>query len=152
MTRHREVQGSNNVKFFVCLFFVSFLLFIFFSFACFGLEVCYFVCRFACCCCCFSYGHSKQTMSLLLLDLYYSAWRTICDSYHGFYPRPEKLFHVTDCKKDVVPANTLKRLVRKRIYKNKFSKKLYSEVGFELLQTKKSTIIIRMLYPLSYCN
>ena len=44
----------------------------------------------------FSYGHSKQTRSLLLLDLYYSAWRAICDSYHGFYPRPENLFHVTD--------------------------------------------------------
>ena len=40
----------------------------------------------------FSYGHSKQTRSLLLLDLYYSAWRTICDSYHGVYPRPENLF------------------------------------------------------------
>ena len=70
----------------------------------------------------FSYGHSKQTRSLLLLDLYYSAWRAICDSYHGFYPRPENLFHVTDCRSEgVVPANTLKRLVRKRKYKNIFS-------------------------------
>ena len=61
--------------------------------------------------------------SLLLLDLYnYSAWRAICDSYHGFYPRPENLFHVTDCRSEgVVPANTLKRLVRKRKYKNIFS-------------------------------
>ena len=42
----------------------------------------------------FPYGHSKQTRSLLLLDLYYSAWRAICDSYHRFYPRPENLFHV----------------------------------------------------------
>ena len=43
----------------------------------------------------FSYGHSKQTRSLLLLDLYnYNAWRAICDSYHGVYPRPEN--HVTD--------------------------------------------------------
>ena len=70
----------------------------------------------------FSYGHSKQTRSLLLLDLYYSAWRAICNSYHRFYPRPENLFHVTDCRKEgVVPANTLKRLVRKRKYKNIFS-------------------------------
>ena len=68
----------------------------------------------------FSYGHSKQTRSLLLLDLYYRAWRTICDSYHGFYPRPENLFLVTDGR-SVVPANTLKRLVRKRKYKNIFS-------------------------------
>ena len=58
----------------------------------------------------------------LLLDLYYSAWRAICDSYHGFYPRPENLFHVTYCRSEgVVPANTLKRLVRKRKYKNIFS-------------------------------
>ena len=46
----------------------------------------------------FPYGHSKQnskqTRSLLLLILYYSAWRAICDSYHRFYPRPENLFHV----------------------------------------------------------
>ena len=42
----------------------------------------------------FPYGNSKQTRSLLLLDLYYSAWRAICDSYHRFYPRPENLFHV----------------------------------------------------------
>ena len=63
----------------------------------------------------FPYGHSKQTRSLLLLDLYYSAWRAICDSYHGFYPRQENPFHVTDCRSEgVVPANTLKRLVRKR--------------------------------------
>ena len=40
------------------------------------------------------YGHSKQTRSLLLLDLYYSAWRATCDSYHRFYPRPENLFDV----------------------------------------------------------
>ena len=42
----------------------------------------------------FPYGHSKQTRSLLLLDLYFSAWRGICDSYHRFYPRPENRFHV----------------------------------------------------------
>ena len=42
----------------------------------------------------FSYGHSKQTRSLLLLDLYYSAWRASCDSYRRFYPRPENLFLV----------------------------------------------------------
>ena len=68
----------------------------------------------------FSYGHSKQTRSLLLLDLYYSACRAICDSYHGFYPRPENLFHVTGGRSEgVVPANTLKTLIRK--YKNIFS-------------------------------
>ena len=72
----------------------------------------------------FSYGHSKQTRLLLLLDLYYSAWRAICDSYHGFYPRPENLFHITDCRSEgVVPANTLKRLVKKRKYKTIFHKK-----------------------------
>ena len=70
----------------------------------------------------FSYGHSKQTRSLLLLDLYYSAWRAICDYYHGFNPWPENLSHVTDGRSEgVVPANTLKRLVRKRKYKNIFS-------------------------------
>ena len=44
----------------------------------------------------FPYGHSKQTRSLILLnvDLDYSPWRSICDSYHRFYPRPENLFHV----------------------------------------------------------
>ena len=42
----------------------------------------------------FPYGYSKQTRSLLLLDLYYSAWRAICDSYHRFYPQPENRFHV----------------------------------------------------------
>ena len=70
----------------------------------------------------FPYGHSKQMRPLLLLDLYHSAWRTICDSYHGFYPRQENLFLVTDGRSEgVVPANTLKRLVRKRKYKNRFS-------------------------------
>ena len=77
---------------FFCLFFVSFL-FLFFSFAFLvwkfdvlfvGLLVVAF----------FPYGHSEQTRSLLLLDLYYSVWRAICDSYHRFYPRPENLFHV----------------------------------------------------------
>ena len=66
----------------------------------------------------FSYGHSKQTRSLLLL-------------VHGvqsvtlrFYPRPENLFLVTDGRSEGgVPANTLKRLVRKRKYKNIFQKK-----------------------------
>ena len=82
-TRHREVQGSNPVIF----FFVSFLLFFFhlvwkFDVLFVGLLVVVF----------FPYGHSKQTRSLLLLDLYYSAWHAICDSYHRFYPRP--VFHV----------------------------------------------------------
>ena len=49
--------------------------------------------------------------------------RAICDSYHGFYPRPENLFHVTDCRSEgVVAANTLIRLVRKRKFKNIFIK------------------------------
>ena len=39
-------------------------------------------------CLCVFYGHNKETRSLLLLD----SWRAICDSYHGFYPRPENLF------------------------------------------------------------
>ena len=70
----------------------------------------------------FFYGHSKPTRSVFLLDLYYSAWRAICDSYHGLYPRPENLLHVTDCRSEgVVPASTWKRLVRKRKYKNIFS-------------------------------
>ena len=47
----------------------------------------------------FPYGHSKQTRSLLLLDLYYSTLRAICDSYHRFYPRPENLFHVMQPQK-----------------------------------------------------
>ena len=60
----------------------------------------------------FPYGHSKQTRSLLLLDLYYSAWRASCDSYHRFYPRPETL---CDRRSEgVVPANTLERLVKKK--------------------------------------
>ena len=50
-------------------------------------------CLSICLCVFFPYGHSKQTRSLLLLDLYYSAWRAICDSY-TFYPRPANLFHV----------------------------------------------------------
>ena len=76
----------------------------------FCLSVCLFIF--------FPYGNSKQTRSLLLLDLYYSAWRAICDSYHRFYPRPENLYRKSE---GVVPANTLKRLVRKRKYKNIFS-------------------------------
>ena len=37
---------------------------------------------------------NRRGRYLILLDLYYSAWRAICDSYHGLYPRPENLFHV----------------------------------------------------------
>ena len=68
-----------------CLFFVSFLLFFLFAFLVWKFDVLFvglFVVVF------FSYGHSKQTRSLLLLDLYYSAWCAICDSYHRFYPHP----------------------------------------------------------------
>ena len=68
--------------------FFSFL----FSFACFGLGLMF--CLSVCLLLFFPYGNSKQTRSLLLLDLYYSAWRAICDSCHRFYPRPENLFHV----------------------------------------------------------
>ena len=76
---------------FFCLFFVSFLLFFLFAFFWFGsLMFCLSVCLLVF----FLYGYSKQTRSLLLLDLYYSAWRAICDSYHRFYLRPENLFHV----------------------------------------------------------
>ena len=87
------------MRFCFCLFFVSFLLFSF-AFLVWKFDVLFIdllvVVVF--------YGHSKQTRSLLLLDqvanllpvldLYYSAWRVICDSYHRFYPRPENLFHV----------------------------------------------------------
>ena len=148
-TRHREVQGSNPVIFFFILCFFSFL---FFSFAFFlfgSLMLCLSVCLLLF----FSYGHSKQTRSLLLLDLCYSAWRAICDSYHGFIHGQRIFFTLCDCRSEgVVPANTLKRLVGKRNYKDIFSEKIYSEVGFEPLPTKKCTIIIQMLYPLSYCN
>ena len=72
----------------------------------------------------------------------------------GFTEVQNILFKACDCRSvGVVPANTLKRLVRKRKYINiYFIKKLYSEVGFELLPTKNSTIVIQMLYPLSYCT
>ena len=77
------------MRFFFCLFFVSFLLFSF-AFLVWKFDVLFIdllvVVVF--------YGHSKQTRSLLLLELYYSAWRAICDSYHRLYPRPENLFHV----------------------------------------------------------
>ena len=67
----------------------------------------------------------------------------------GFIPGQRIIFTLCDRRSEgVVPANTLKRLVRKRKYKNIFSLK----VGFELLPMKKSTIIIQKLYPLSYCN
>ena len=72
----------------------------------------------------FPYGHSKQTRSLLLLDLYYSAWRAICDSSSiiGFIHGLRIFFTLYDRRSEgVVPANTLKRLVRKRNYKNIFS-------------------------------
>ena len=61
-TRHREVQGSNPVRFF--LFILCFFSFSFFSFAflVWKFDVLLVVC--------FPYGHSKQTRSLLLLDLY----------------------------------------------------------------------------------
>ena len=74
-----------------CLFFVSFLFFFFsFSFLVWKFDVLFVGLLVVD----FPYGHSKQTRSSLLLDLYYSAWRAICDSYHRFYPRPENLFHV----------------------------------------------------------
>ena len=126
---------SRGSKFEPCenffLFILSFL-FSSFSFAFFWFGSLMF-CLSLCLLFFFSYGHSKQTRSLLLLDLYYSAWCAICDSYHWFYPRQENsfhwfyprlenLFHVTDCRSEgVVPANTLKRLVRRRKYINIFS-------------------------------
>ena len=70
----------------MCLFFFLNLLFWFGS-----LMLCLSVCLLLFF---FSYGHSKQRRSLLLLDQYYSAWRAICDSHHRFYPRPENLFRV----------------------------------------------------------
>ena len=64
----------------------------------------------------FSYGHSEQTRSLLLLDLYNSAVDVqsvtlIIGLIHG----QRIFFHITDCRSEgVVHANTLKKLVRKR--------------------------------------
>ena len=63
----------------------------------------------------FSFGHSKQTRSLLLLDLYYSAVALILGFIHD-----QRIFF-TLCysrSEGVVPANTMKRLVGKRKYKN----------------------------------
>ena len=102
---------ENFLVYYLFLFFFFFhLLFWFGSLKFVGMLVVVFF---------FSYGLSKQTRSLLLLDLYYSAWRAICESYHGFIMAS---YHVTDCRSEgVVPANTLKRLVRKRKYKNIFS-------------------------------
>ena len=90
---------------FVCLFFVSFLIFSF-AFLVWKFDVLFIdllvVVVF--------YGHSKQTRSLLLLDPYYSAWRAICDSYHRFYPRSVRLtplpYHVTT----VLPLRILNNL------------------------------------------
>ena len=99
---------------FFCLFFVSFLLFSF-AFLVWKFDVLFIdllvVVVF--------YGHSKQTRSLLLLDLYYSAWHAVCYSYHS---GQRIFFTLCDCRSEgFVPANTLKRLVRKRKYKNIFS-------------------------------
>ena len=58
-------------------------------------------------------------------------------------------FKSCDCRSEgVVPANTyLKRLVRKRKFrKHIFHKKMYSEVGFELLPTKNITFKIQVFY------
>ena len=69
-TRHREVQGSNRVKKHFCLFFVSFHFFFFsFAFLVWKFDVLFVGLLVVV----FPYGHSKQTRSLLLLDLYYSA-------------------------------------------------------------------------------
>ena len=78
------------MRIFFCLFFVSFHFFFSFAFLVWKFDVLFVGLLVVV----FPYGHSKQTRSLLLLDLYYSAWRAICDSYHRFYPRPENLFHV----------------------------------------------------------
>ena len=78
------------MRFFFCLFFVSFLFFFSFAFLVWKFDVLFVGLLVVV----FPYGHSKQTRSLLLLDLYYSAWRAICYSYNRFYPRPENLFHV----------------------------------------------------------
>ena len=62
-------------------FFVSFLFFFSFAFLVWKFDVLFVGLLVVV----FPYGHSKQTRSLLLLDLYYSAWRAICDYYHRFY-------------------------------------------------------------------
>ena len=60
----------------------------------------------------FSYGNSKQTRSLLLLDLYHVTFII------GFNIHDQRIFFtLCDCRSEgVVPTNTLKRLVRKRKY------------------------------------
>ena len=70
----------------------------------------------------FSYGHSKQTRSLLLLDLYYNLYGVQSVTLTiGFIHGQRIFFTLCDCRSEgVVPANTLKRLVRKRKYKNIF--------------------------------
>ena len=83
----------------------------------------------------FAYGRSKQMSSLLKLDL--------CGFHHRFIYGQSIFFISCDCRcEGVVPANTLKRLVRKRNKKTYFSQKLYSEVDFELLPTMNSQIVI----------
>ena len=75
-SRGPRFEPCGNV---FCLFFVfCFCFLLFFSFAFFGLKF------DACCFFFFSYGHSKQTRSLLPLDLYYSAWRHSVTLIMGF--------------------------------------------------------------------
>ena len=78
------------MRFFFCSFFVSSLFYFSYAFLVWKFDVLFVGLLVVF----FPYGHSKQTRSLLLLDLYYSAWRAICDSYHRFYPRPENLLHI----------------------------------------------------------
>ena len=77
------------IAFLVILCFFSFHFFFSFAFLVWKFDVLFVSCLLF-----FPYGNSKQTRSLLLLDLYYSAWRAMCNSYHMFYPRPENLFLV----------------------------------------------------------
>ena len=83
----------------------------------FCLSVC--LCFF----CFFPYGNSKQTRSLLLLDLYYIVHGVQSVTLIiGFIHGQRIFFTLCDRRREgVVPANALKRLVRKRKYKNIFS-------------------------------
>ena len=70
----------------------------------------------------FFYGHSKQTMSLLLLDYIIVHGVQSVTLIIGFIHGQKIFFTLCDCRSEgVVRANTLKRLVRKRKYKNIFS-------------------------------
>ena len=100
--------------------FLFILCFFFFSFAFLVLK---FDVLFVGCLFFFPYGQSKQTRSLSLLELYYNLHDVQSVTLIiGFIHDQRIFFTLCDRRREgVVPANTLKRLVRKRKYKNIFS-------------------------------